>query len=730
MDKKGARSIQSQSTKGLTSDSKKSQDGVPSKPWPKGGRRREPSAGTYPSKSNDGSRVKPVPQRNRNFSNDKRPRSRGFCNPCSSGGNTMSRIAMADSDAEVELGSVFDRGCKKLNAIDLWNFNYRSRNNVPINNNYGRSKSVSFKHKYSKEQFLQANCQFIVKSSADYRQHMSNADILVDWDLIEQINVSGSFECPICLYPPVATKITRCGHVYCWSCMLHYLSLTDKSSRQCPICFEYVQKKDLKSASIIPQIHYKVNDTITFKLMKRQRGSLIVYKAADTIDETKTIFNMSDEKVNEVYCKLLLANEQDVMSIIDREITQLEVALADDETSPERCFIEEALQMSKDRERELFNKVGLECLKEEIKDKVDMSGEECMEQIVENELVHLRQRFESSNNNEVGEIASGVNEELIATKNNNNKVANKIFYFYQASDGQHIYIHPVNARMLEHTYGSLEFAPHEITGRILEKEEIVMMDDIRNRTRYLQHLPLTCHFVRAEIQLKYPVVSKETLKYFQAELDNRKRDRKYKAREEKRSEELWVQEENRIMGKIPEANICLTSSEEFPNFSDAMAIIAAEMAMSPSTRTSISETYSSTPPESSLSMVGSLEKEYAGPSFAKMLSTAKKQTNPTVPIEINKDKNKESVRLINVTGSKQSSKFKLKAGRRDSDSEPEVEGYTPAPRSSAMLADALSAALEKVSVGNNDDGKNLQSGKKKKKNKQKLLYTTSRGGFF
>ena len=79
-------------------------------------------------------------------------------------------------------------------------------------------------------------------------------------------------------------KMTRCGHIYCWSCILHYLSLvgltlslfrdvevmcaflvfdglirplshsrfpflfqqTDKPWHKCPICYEAVHKKALK----------------------------------------------------------------------------------------------------------------------------------------------------------------------------------------------------------------------------------------------------------------------------------------------------------------------------------------------------------------------------------------------------------------------------------------------------------------------------------------------------
>ena len=68
--------------------------------------------------------------------------------------------------------------------------------------------------------------------------------------------------------------------------------------------------------------------------------------------------------------------------------------------------------------------------------------------------------------------------------------------------------------MLEHTYGSLEHSPETITGKILEKEGGSMTEELRKRLRYLQHLPVTCQFEVAEIQLKQPIVSKETLQHF------------------------------------------------------------------------------------------------------------------------------------------------------------------------------------------------------------------------
>lgn len=75
-------------------------------------------------------------------------------------------------------------------------------------------------------------------------------------------------------------------------------------------------------------------------------------------------------------------------------------------------------------------------------------------------------------------------------------------------------MHALNVRMLEHTYGSLDNSPLTINGKILEKESGSITEDIRKRLRYLQHLPVTCQFEVAEIELNESLVSKETLREF------------------------------------------------------------------------------------------------------------------------------------------------------------------------------------------------------------------------
>ena len=72
-------------------------------------------------------------------------------------------------------------------------------------------------------------------------------------------------------------------------------------------------------------------------------------------------------------------------------------------------------------------------------------------------------------------------------------------------------MHALNVQMLVHEYGSLENCPKKIKGKIIEKDNTSMNESLRNRLRYLRHLPLTSIFEVCEIQLKSPFVSKETL---------------------------------------------------------------------------------------------------------------------------------------------------------------------------------------------------------------------------
>ena len=132
------------------------------------------------------------------------------------------------------------------------------------------------------------SCQFVVKADGDYTIHLTEPDVIVQWEQIEQIvlkTTSTVPSCPICLCPPKAAKITRCGHVFCWPCILHYLSLSDHAWRKCPICYEAIHRPDLKSVVSVTWDEFNINDEIEFRLMRRDRNSLFALPVEDYFPE-------------------------------------------------------------------------------------------------------------------------------------------------------------------------------------------------------------------------------------------------------------------------------------------------------------------------------------------------------------------------------------------------------------------------------------------------------------
>lgn len=125
-------------------------DGACTRQWPRGCRRREPISSSVSTKSEI--YRKPQPQRVKTL--DKRPKPRSSYSLVDR--NETTRV---DEQLEPELGSVFLPGSKKQSLNHLLNFSYTPRENCyhveRLKNVKGKFVPTK-KHKYNKEQFLQA----------------------------------------------------------------------------------------------------------------------------------------------------------------------------------------------------------------------------------------------------------------------------------------------------------------------------------------------------------------------------------------------------------------------------------------------------------------------------------------------------------------------------------------------------------------------------------------------
>ncbi|NXG34949.1 RNF10 protein, partial [Dromaius novaehollandiae] len=633
-------------------------------------------------------------------------------------------------------------GPKKINLNHLLNFTFEPRGQASHfdGNGHGNwGKRNKWGHKpFNKELFLQANCQFVVSEEQDYTVHFADPDTLVNWDFVEQVRICSHEvpSCPICLYPPTAAKITRCGHIFCWACILHYLSLSEKTWSKCPICYGSVHKKDLKSVVAMETRQYAIGDIITMQLMRREKGVLIALPKSQWTNVVQPV-HVGDEQHSQ-YSKLLLASREQVLQcVILEEKAALLRQYEEEKHTPEACFIEAAIQELKERETALSvdqdknsgiagiaaaveelvlesskavepvvsqeKKCGVEYLsafdEELVEPCSDLASSfppplEAEEAALDEEEVPELDTVGESDGKTIAEsnTAETSYQETKDTVSSGHLNNSPFYYFYQAEDGQCMYLHPVNVRCLVREYGSLEKSPEKITAAVVEIAGYSMTEDIRQRHRYLCHLPLTCEFSICELALKPPTISKETLELFSG----------------------WYYLSN------PEVHIALENLQQFPAFTscsgETTSIDHQRFCLSPLGRSPVFQTESVPSPLSPAAsqvsplLCGSLEEESPFPSFAQMLRVGKaKPETWSKPGAKTRDENTLALPVL-----------------VDSDGESDNSDRIPVPSFQNSFSQAIEAALLKLDKSSTSDPLSEEKGgKKRKKQKQKLLFSTS-----
>lgn len=385
-------------------------------------------------------------------------------------------------------------------------------------------------HKFNKQQFLQANCQFVVLPFHDYTIHKVDPDWPVDWNCIEEVKFkqTGTTEttCPICLEPPISAKITKCGHIYCWTCMLHYLSLSDERSRPCPICFESISECDLRS--VVSQLYpnHAVEEEIVMRLMIRKRGCVEIELYQGNAETSSSNRRMDNPRLYGSDANLLIVDPATIIcEVVNREQAELLMKLECDRDEPEVCFIEQAMDRLTQRIERL-------------------------QKLITDPPKHNKSSY-----------TNNVSVDLSSSKG-----TEKSFLFYQSSDGQHIYLNPFSTKILSEEYGSLENCPLEIRAKILQMDWISMNEWYRKRFKYLEHLPLTCEFRLIEIDFENSnLVKANIFATFADQIRLRANDRAIrKIEEQKRDKIIQIEQNRRIYGIQPSLNINLDSLDQFP----------------------------------------------------------------------------------------------------------------------------------------------------------------------
>lgn len=600
----------------------------------RGGRRRDGGRGP----PDPGRRT--APQRNR-CAFDKRPQPRS--GQLGTAPNAQRcEVARSLQDDGVD-SSGMRKGCKKVNLNHLLQFTLAPREGGEAWHQPQGHRPYYRPPKYSKEQFLQANCQFVVREGTSRGWAGSDPDAPVDWGHVEEVRVCSvgteASRCPVCLATPVAAKMTPCGHVYCWPCLLHYLALSDRSWRPCPICFRPFGRAELKSVVPLCKASYGPGDEITMCLMRRQKNGCLPVPASLWKEDLTGPLGVDDEGAMTCYQKVLTARQDQVSAILDREERELRQLLQEEEDAPEACFVQAALLAVQERRAALETVAALDTnanstaafVHESILatndtelEPADFEGNQAdgiCETIRELALTASRRRGYVSGGSSSGEgtlTAEDLELSPGSSQLQGPTSARDSFYYFQAADGQAIFLHALNVRMLARDYGGLERSPQSFTARIVEIEGASVDEEMRRRLRYLRHLPLTCEIQVVELKLEPPLVTQDTVDYFAPDMEKRRRMRSKRACNEKRRERLMAQEELRKQGHGLAARYNLDSVRHFPSYDPPEAREPTQVPRTTSESSARSEGSGSLAGSSSLA-----EEEEAMPrvSFAQMVQT-------------------------------------------------------------------------------------------------------------
>ncbi|MDP2437976.1 MAG: RING-HC finger protein, partial [archaeon] len=335
-----------------------------------------------------------------------------------------------------------------------------------------------------KELYIQANHQVVLHHGGDYSKLLRNPDAPVAWVDISQLFLSSkkAYACPICLERPKVPRMTPCGHVFCWVCLLQLLShgVTARTF-PCPMCNEAVFINDLRSVSIHTPRAHEPGSQIELTLMRRHRHSTFLAPTCWWLSNAPPLpFVPSKDDPLAVFSRF--ATTSSISEVVEHESTSLQVELAESMACGDRSapFIESAIAQ------------------------------------LEHEHQQLKKRFDDRASTRQHLSASA---ELTALDDD----PRNAFFFYQSSDGDLFFPEKLDVKILLAQFGDHSNLPPSLSCKILALRQIFVDHETRKAFPWLSHLPLSCPLHLVELELPPSFLSPAVVRQFKNELNDRKR---------------------------------------------------------------------------------------------------------------------------------------------------------------------------------------------------------------
>ena len=247
----------------------------------------------------------------------------------------------------------------------------------------------------------------------DYKDFHADPNLPLDWESVRKVRIltDSEVKCPICLEQQLLVgRANKCGHYYCWPCVIRYMWVTEAKKR-CPVCNFGLRSVDLRPVELKVYKHITESTQIDMILVKRPKGSITLFDASNP-EELVQSGLVSSTSPSTWLNKLTIYTESERDSNQERE--RLTQALSQTSDDFEKNSIIKAL--------ELLTKNS---------SSVDKASDFSLQSITEG-----------------------------------------YYYFYQVQEFLPYFLHPLNMSMLKKQFGSFELCPFKLNCKILEIEQV------------------------------------------------------------------------------------------------------------------------------------------------------------------------------------------------------------------------------------------------------------------
>lgn len=404
---------------------------------------------------------------------------------------------------------------------------------------------------FSRERYVNGHYRFIMHPSGDYTAHYTDPDIDVHWPQVAEVIVHISSDvsvahargravhatesglttsetaCPICLSPPAAPRMTKCGHVFCLQCVRRYLALDNKGElrrnsalyepKRCPICWDSVCVTDLKpvhwldakhaathhaenvlsiaaaaaQVESFPQLsQLKDQGLVTFRLLCRSRDSTLALPRSNVWPRSPSIGSSDptpfwfQQDVMQ-YARMMLATPAFLIESLQEDLLAIE-----EEAEMLRHF-------RADNQTMYF--VGL--ARNDVNAMLERATSE-----LDNPALHARIELanvpsEPASLSNSTELTAGCERmcHSVPEAKVDAKQYSGLLYFYQAASGENVFLQAGDTKVLLEHYGTYSNFPDTLHVIVRSAKDTNVDDALRRRFKYLAHLPESSDVVFATV---------------------------------------------------------------------------------------------------------------------------------------------------------------------------------------------------------------------------------------